>query len=108
MFKLAPATFQRKITVKVPVDGGFDNQTMDVTYNALSITETETTLTADREGIKEYVRRTVNRIDDVADEDGKALEWNDGLRDQLLDVPYVFTAILEGYKSAMGEARLGN
>jgi len=58
--------------------------------------------------VKEYVRKTVSRIDDISDEDGKSLDWNDNLRDQLLDVPYVFTAILDGYTDAMGEARAKN
>jgi len=108
MFKLVQATFRREITVKVPVDGGFEKQTMQVTYNALPISETEDLVNSEQADIKTYVRKMVNRIDDVTDADNKPLEWNDGLRDQLLDVPFVFTAVLDGYKEAMSEARVKN
>ena len=108
MFKLVQATFQREITVKVPVDGGFEKQTMKVTYNALPISETEELVNSEQADIKAYVQKMVNRIEDVADAEGKPLEWNDGLRDQLLDVPFVFTAVLDGYKEAMAGARAKN
>ena len=108
MFKAVLATFKREITVKVPVDGGFEKQTMKVTYNALPISETEELVFSEQADLKAYVNKMTNRIDDVAGEDDEPLEWNDELRAQLLDIPFVFSAILDGYQATLAEARAKN
>jgi len=108
MFKLVPATFKHEVTIKVPVDGGFEKQTIDVTYIALPISETEELLEGDRDGMKAYVRKIVHRMDGVIGEDDEVLEWNNDLARQLLDVPFVFTAVLDGYRTALNEARVKN
>ena len=108
MFKLAPATFKREITVKVPVDGGFESQTMTVTYNVIPMDKSSEMLAQGGEGLIDFVNKITKRVDDIAGDDGKQLEWNDEVRDQLLNVPYVWAAILDGYKLAMGEARVKN
>lgn len=108
MFKLVKAEFQREVEIKVPVNGGFKIETIDVTFVALDFGDGEELLTADDMQLKEYVRRTIVKIDGIVDENDKPVEWNDEVAKQVLNIPYVFSSIHETYQRTMSEARVKN
>ncbi|MEX0971527.1 MAG: hypothetical protein WD046_13900 [Paracoccaceae bacterium] len=110
MFKIAPALFTREITARVPVDGGFENQTMKVTYETLASDKAEALLDIKRgnQGMRDFVSAICVRVDELVDETGKPLEWNDTVKAQLLALPYAFGAIREGYLAAMTAAQAKN
>ena len=68
------------VTISVPVDGGFENQTCKVRYRLLDETAIEPT---DATNVAVLLRNVVVRMDDIADEEGRPLTWNDALRDRL-------------------------
>ena len=69
-----------EVTISVPVDGGFENQTCKVRYRLLDEAAVEPT---DQNNPIVLLMDIVVRMDDLADEDGKALEWNNELRDRV-------------------------
>ena len=48
------------------------------------------------------------RFENLVDADDKAMECTEQLRDQLLDVPYIRMALVNGYLRAMHKTRAGN
>jgi hypothetical protein len=109
MFKLvANPTFKHTVPVMVPVDGGHKEQTLSVTFRALSGDEVAKFDLDTKDGSDQFLQAVVAKIDDVEDEQGKAVEYNDELRDRLFAQPYVRTAIFNSYRAAMGKAKTGN
>lgn len=110
MFNIAPAKFTREITVRVPTDGGFENQTMMVTYQTLPTDQVEAMLATGtgNQGMRDFASAICAHIDDLVDVDGKPLAWNDAVKKQVLALPYAFLPIREGYLVAMDEARAKN
>jgi len=94
-----------EVTISVPVDGGFENQTCKVRYRLLDETAIEAT---DATNVAVLLRDVVVRMDDIADEAGQPLAWNDALRDRLLSVPFVQAALVRGYYGSVTGARVGN
>jgi hypothetical protein len=94
-----------EVTISVPVDGGFENQTCKVRYRLLDETAIKPT---DPTNVVTLLRDVVVRMDDVADEAGQPLAWNDALRDHLLAVPFVQAALVRGYYGSVTGARAGN
>lgn len=93
------------VTISVPVDGGFENQTCKVRYRLLDETAIEPT---DATNVAVLLRNVVVRMDDIADEEGRPLTWNDALRDRLLSTPFVQAALVRGYYGSVTGARVGN
>lgn len=109
MFKVtANPTFLRSVSVEVPVDGGYSSETMKVTYRALPTSEAAKHDLNTAQGSTDFLRAAVVRIDDLVDEAGAALSYNDALRDQLFDMPYVRTALAREYFAAVAAAKRGN
>lgn len=110
MFKIVrKPTFQHVVNVNVPVDGGFEEQTLKVTYNVLpakELIEIEPGFDLDRK--RQYLERIVNSFDDLVGEDGKPVACDANLRNKLLDLFYVQPPVMEGYVAAMTGAKTKN
>lgn len=106
MFKVTQGTFTRKVTIKVPVDGGTEKQDFKVTFQTMPASAARELKSG--EEIEKWLHDAVLRIDDLVDEDGETLDWNDAVAAQFWDLPYVFDPILDTYKAAMVEARTKN
>lgn len=109
MFKINPApTFTHTVPVHVPVNGGHERQTMQVTYRVIEDEVAETFDLSGLEGIRGFLDAVVERIDDLQDEAGQEVSWNDQVKRHLLGLAYVRIALLRGYNGAMVDAKLGN
>ena len=109
MFKIAKTPrFTHVVPIKVPVDGGFDEQTIRATFEVITDDEFASFDTMTAEGLKDLVRKILVRLDDMVDEQGKPLPYSDDLRDQLLELPYMRLGLLRGYQAAMIGAKAGN
>lgn len=109
MFKIVKnPEFTHTVPVLVPVDGGYDNQSLKTRFRVLPADELARHDFASPEGTEAYLRAIVVRFDDVEGEDGKPVPHSDALMTQLLGVGYIRMAVLRAYTEAMTKARLGN
>lgn len=109
MFKIVKnPEFTHAVPVMVPVDGGYDNQSLKVRYRVLPADEISRHDFASPEGTEAYLRAIVVRFEDVIDEDGNHVPHSEALTTQLLGVAYVRQAVMRAYTEAMSKARLGN
>lgn len=105
MFKIDPTPeFSHKVKVRVPVDGGFADQEFTARFRVMPWSEVNAT-DADPAG---QLRRIWIGWDGIVDDAGEAVPFSDAARDQLIDLLYVRTAVLETYASAMTGAKRGN
>lgn len=109
MFKLVEnPTFTHTVKVKVPVDGGYADQSFKATFNVVPLDERRQFDLEDAEASDAFLRRIIAKLDDIADAEGKPLEYSDAVRDALIARDYVRIAIVRSYFEAMGGARSGN
>ncbi|MFV0642917.1 MAG: hypothetical protein ACK5NN_00200 [Sphingomonadaceae bacterium] len=107
MFKISSdPKFTHDVKVMVPVDGGHSEQSFKVTYRVVDADEMMDT--ADLEGQTALLRRIVCHMDDLIGEDKQKVEYSDDLRDRLIRVPYIRSALLQSYLRAVTKAREGN
>ena len=110
MFKVTSRPqFRHKIEVMVPTDGGHTKQTVDVTYVVLDSgsDQTDHDLTT-TDGQLSFCRQAVVQLDDLVDENDQAVSYSDGLREQLIRLPYVRAALCRGYIAAVSKVAVGN
>lgn len=108
-FKLvSEPTFTREVKIKRPVDGGYEIETCKATFLALTTDEAESYDMADPKQVREYLCRIVRHVDEIVDDNGSALEFNDAVRDKLLSYAHVQIAFLDTYTKALRGAREGN
>lgn len=101
--------FTAKVKVTVPVNGGSSDASFTGRFRALTVTEAEGFNLATTAGTTEYLRDIfIGWGEDVAEEDGTPLSFNDETRDQLIDIPYVRMGLLATYNAAMSGAKRGN
>lgn len=109
MFKIVEnPEFTHTVPVMVPVDGGYDKQTLKCRYRVLPADELTRHDTMSPEGTEVYLRAIVVRFEDVVDDAGNHLPHSDALMTKLLQVAYVRQAVMRAYTEAMSKARLGN
>jgi hypothetical protein len=109
MFKIVnKPEFTHTVPVLVPVDGGYDSQSLKVRYRVVPADELARHDFASPEGTEAYLRAIVVRFEDVVDEDGNHVPHSDQLMTQLLGVAYIRMAVMRAYTEAMSKARLGN
>lgn len=105
---VANPTFTHTVTVKVPVNGGHRDETFKATFKVVPEGEYDELSVVTNEGMREFLIMALESCADLVDEAGKELEWNDGLRDQLLSLPYVRLALMRTYSDAVAKIRPGN
>lgn len=109
MFVVDPnPTFTHVVKVKVPVDGGFKDQSFKATFNVIPTHEVGQYDLGDGEGSREFLQRAVTHMSDLVDKDGEALSYSDELRDTLLGQLYVRKALARTYFEAVAGAQAGN
>ncbi len=109
MFKLAAEpTFRHTVTAKVPVDGGFEDQKFQVTFRAIGVEEAEGYDLMAADSSKEFLKRIIVELHDVADAEGQPLEYSDSVRDQVTRLPWARKAIAKAYFAALNGAKEGN
>ncbi len=107
MFKVTEErTFTRSVPVMVPTDGGHTKETFKATYRVVDIEELDDTHTL--EGQQRVLRRVVVSMDELVDDAGAEMPYSDELRDKLIRVPFVRSALLQTYMQAVTRARAGN
>ena len=121
MFRLAPvASFQRTVTVHVPLTDGADRtdrQSFVARFRVLDPDEakafdarrramTAADLADDPHAL---LRLVLIGWDEVTDEAGKPMPFSADARDALLALPWVPPALIEAWRAGLaGEPRLGN
>ena len=89
-FKLiSDPTFSRTVKIKVPVDGGFEDQSIKATFRVLSAETIEKAELATGQGSTKFLKDVLVKLDDIVGEDGQPVPYSDKLRDQIIQLPYV-------------------
>ena len=109
MFKISDhQTFTRTVTIRVPADGGYIDETLAVTYKVLPTTETNSYDLASEKGARAFLTAAIEKLDDITDKKGDPVPYSDALRDKVLDLPYVRTPLAEEYLKSVTGAAEGN
>lgn len=109
MFKLVTnPTFKHVVKIMSPIDGGHQEDSVTVTYRVMRGSELANVELGTTAGSTEFLRRAVVSVDGVQNEAGEPLIFSDQLRDQLIDLPHVRTALAVGYAEGVGKAKTGN
>jgi hypothetical protein len=109
MFKLTSnPTFKRVVKVSAPVDGGIKESTLGVTFKALKVSELQKFDVNSLDGQVAMLKAAIATVDDVEDEAGNVLPYNDDLRDQLIDIGCVRKALILSYDQGIMGAREKN
>lgn len=109
MFKVVEnRTFTHVVKVAMPIDGGFTEEELKVTYNYLSNDETKTYDLRSIVDSERFIARAVVRFDDLADAEGKPVPYSDGVRKAVLSMPNAWSAVVKGYFKAIEKAAEGN
>jgi hypothetical protein len=101
-------TFRHTVKVKVPVDGGFEDQSFEATYRVLTTDEFAKFDLGTAKGSTGFLRAAIVELGDLVGADGKPLPYSDDVRDQVLAVAFVRQALARTYFEAVGGAALGN
>lgn len=106
MLKIAKRPeWTHEVTISVPVDGGFENQTCRVRYRLLG----EAAIDPTDQTPESMLRAVVVRIDDLVDEaTNEPMAWSDAVRDQLFAMPFMQVGLVRGYYRSVTGAREGN
>jgi hypothetical protein len=109
MFKVATEpTFQHTIKARVPVDGGFRDESFKATYRVLEPEKIEAIDMGSTQGTLDFLRTIVVRLDDIGDAEGKAVEYSDEVLEQVLKLPYARRALITAYFEGVSGAKQGN
>lgn len=109
MFKIVQnRTFTHAVKVAMPIDGGYAEETLKVTYNYLDSDEARTFDLKTAEGSAKFLDRAVVRFDDLTDENGQPLAYSAEVRKAVLGMPNAWNAVVNGYFIAVGKSAEGN
>lgn len=101
-------TFRHAVEVLVPTDGGHEKQTFAARFRVLASDKESEHDIATVEGSNSFLRAIVVEMDELVGRDEQPLPYNDALRDQLLKLPYIRTALVRTYFEAIQKATEGN
>jgi hypothetical protein len=111
MFKVTKnPTFTHDVTVMVPVDGGFDEQSLKVKYNVLDLDQLQKheLSNGNVKAQGDYCNAIVADFSDMVDDDGKPITCTTALRQKLINTAYVRIPIINAYEAAMTKAKAKN
>lgn len=100
--------FTHTVKVRVPVDGGFEEQSCKATFRVIPADEAATFDLSDGASSTEFLKRALVALDELGDKNGKHIPYNDALRDKLLGRQYFRVALARTYFDAVSPARAGN
>jgi hypothetical protein len=95
--------FTTTVTVQLP---GNQPETFKARFRVLPIDAAENLATA--AGAHDFLVRAIDSLDDIEDDDGKALPYSEDLRERLLAMPDVRGALAAAYFRGVEEAARGN
>lgn len=103
MFKIAEKpTFTHRVEANMPVDGGFETQTWKTTFELIPLEDADSYSNSVAD-TTEFLKRIVVSMDELADAEGRPIEYNDDVRDAVLRLPWARLALLRAYgKGAAG------
>lgn len=109
MFKIVRnPEFTHAVPVMLPVDGGFEEQTLKCRFRLLSVDDQALHDLTTTEGTEAWLRNICVSFEDVVGEDGKPIPQSDALTSQLLGSLPVRIGLMRTYTAALAKARLGN
>ncbi|MBN8294736.1 hypothetical protein JI664_22390 [Rhodobacter sp. NTK016B] len=101
--------FTAKVKVRMPVEGGAQDTQFTARFKGLTVSETAAFDTVTVEGTNSYLRAIlVGWGEDLRDEAGEPMSFNDANRDMLIDIGPIRVALLQAYNLAMMGAKQGN
>ncbi len=101
-------TFSREVTARVPVEGGWRDENFKATFNVIPIDETDDFDVGTPGGTYDFLCRAIVSLDDIIDGEKVPLDYNDELRDRVLQLSYVRRALFDAYIDGVKGARAGN
>ena len=105
-------TYIWPVTVEIPIDGGrFDRQTFDAEFKRLPQTRNNAIIQAAREEATtdlEVANEVLVGWKGINDDAGDEVPFSETAKQQLLDVPGVCAAIVEGYINSLVGAKRKN
>ncbi|MEL7098290.1 MAG: hypothetical protein AAGM84_05620 [Pseudomonadota bacterium] len=109
MFKInTRPSFTSTVQIAVPGDDT-DVHSLNVRFKALRSSEMEAHDTGtSTEGQKVFLREVIEHVDGALDEDGEPVPYSEALREELLDWPFVVSALLQHYVRDLVKAHAGN
>jgi hypothetical protein len=105
---LEKPTFTRPVKVQVPKGDGVEEQVFNATFAALDENEMDGLSMANTDGTKDFLRRAVLSMDDLADESGEAIPYTDEIREAVLARPDARIALMAAYHNGMMGLLPGN
>lgn len=101
-------TFTHDVTARVPVDGGYVEESFKATFRAIPPEEAEAYDLTRTDTSVDFLKRIIVKLHDIGDAEAKPVEYSDAVRDQVLRLPWARSALAMAYFSAISGARLGN
>ena len=109
MFKIVEnRTFTHDVPILTPIDGGFAEETLKVTFNYIEGEEAKRHSIGTPAETDAFLDRIVARLDDVVDDNGMQIVVDKTLQDRLLRVANVRQGILAYYFAALAKVKEGN
>ncbi len=109
MFKLTSnPTFKRDVTISVPVDGGFREETFEATFRVLPISQFKEFDVGTLEGQETFLRKVIAGLAGITDDAGKPVPYNDKLRDEMIDFSFIRSPLMKAYEQGIMGAREKN
>ncbi|TNF21875.1 MAG: hypothetical protein EP318_06280 [Rhodobacteraceae bacterium] len=96
--------FTRTVTILVPEGDDYREDTLKATFR---VTSSEDHDLVRVEGMKDFLRDAIVRLDDVVGDDGP-MEYGPSLRDAVLAMDNARLALMRTYSEAVTRLKLGN
>ncbi len=104
----ANPSFTHVVKVRVPIDGGFADQSFKATFEVMPTDEAKQFDLSDGEASGAFLRKVLINMDDLVDGQNQQVPYSDAIRDQLLGLQYVRAALARTYFEGVSGASLGN
>ena len=101
-------TFTHPVTARVPVDGGFREDKFTATFRVLATDKMDEFNLVTTKGQREFLAAAIVRLDELEDDEKRSIPYSDEVRDQVIRIPYVRTALAKAYFDGVSGAALGN
>ena len=100
------SSYKWPVSVDVPVDGGkFKKETFTAVFKKMSRSAFNDLV---EQGDDALIGEIVEGWEGVKDEEGEEIEYNEAMRDELFDDPYVMRAVITAYTESLLGAQAKN
>jgi len=101
-------TFTHTVKVRVPVNGGFEDQDFKATFAVMPTDEVKQYDLSIGDQSTDFLRKIVVGMTDLIGKDEQPVSYNDQVRDALIGQLYVRKALVRTYFEAVSGAASGN